>query len=179
MDAWFDISFNSLKLEKINTMRKKFESSEYTQAPLQLEFSRMIQATPNEVWRLLSDHKALSNWIPHVKSSSIVDKGYNNEEKQGTLRKVQFGKDVLNETIVFWDETFGYAYSIADMHIVKNHVGHFSITEKMDGTLLSWSQYYEPQGNAIKRWMAKNIMLPGVMKKALKNIEKSILTSRI
>ena len=159
-------------------MRKKFESTDYTKAPLQLEISRKIQATPNEIWQLLSNHEALPKWIPQVKSSIVVEKGINEKEQEGTVRNVQFGKDVLKETIVFWNETFGYAYSIADMHIVKNHVGHFSITEKLDGTIVSWSQYYEPQGGALKRWMAKNIMLPTVMKKALKNIEKSVTTLR-
>lgn len=159
-------------------MKKKFESTDYTKAPLQMEFSRKIQATPNEIWRLLSNHKALPSWIPKVKNSTVVDKGANGKEQEGTVREVRFGGDLLNETIVFWDETFGYAYSIADMHIVKNHVGHFNITEKLDGTIVSWSQYYEPQGNALKRWMAKNVMLPMVMKKALKNIEKSVTQLR-
>ena len=155
-------------------MRTKFRSTDYTKAPLQLEFSRMIQATPDEIWKVLSCHEAITSWIPQVKNSSVVDTGEDGEKQKGTVRDVQFGKDILKETIVFWDETFGYAYSIADMHIVKNHVGHFNITEKLDGTLVSWSQYYEPQGNALKRWMAKKVMLPSVMKKALKNLDKSV-----
>jgi len=157
-------------------MRNTFKSTDYTKAPRQMEFSRMIPATPHKIWKVLSSHEAITNWIPLVKSSTVINTGKDGKKQEGTIRNVKFGKDTLKETIVFWDETFGYAYSIADMHIVKNHVGHFSISEKLDGTLVSWSQYYEPQGNALKRWMAGKVMLPSVMKKALKNLDKSVTT---
>ena len=80
--------------------------------------------------------------------------------------------DLLKEKIVHWDAPYSYAYMIADNHLVKDHLGHFTITQKNGYCLVTWDQYFYPQGIPLKKWMMKNLMMPNVMKRALKNLNK-------
>lgn len=155
---------------------KPFNSKDHTDAPQQLQFSKMLKSSIDEAWDILSMHEAISKWIPMVNACIRKTPGPDGNWEEGCVREVLFGKDTLTETIVHWDEPYGYAYSISDMHVVKDHVGHFELTKEVDGTRITWTQYYKPQGNFVKRWLAKNVMLPSVMKKALKNFEKSLRT---
>ncbi|WP_298542167.1 SRPBCC family protein [uncultured Aquimarina sp.] len=145
---------------------------QFTVAPKQLRIERFIHAPIHKVWDVVSDHKGMTSWMPMIKEVDLTKANSQGEWGEGCERNCQFGPDLLEEKIVHWDPPYGYAYMIADMHIVKNHLGYFQLTEKIEGTEVIWTQYYDPNGNIIKKWMAKNIMLPSVMKKALKNLQK-------
>lgn len=151
---------------------KTLNVKSFTNAPRQIKVTRMVHAPIESVWKVVADHQGMTQWMPMIKRVNLIKPDKEGTWGEGCERHCQFGTDLLQEKIVHWDPPYGYAYSIADMHIVKNHLGHIELTEKLDGTLVSWTQYFEPQGNPIKKWMAKNIMLPQVMKKALKNLEK-------
>ncbi|MEW7292405.1 SRPBCC family protein [Aquimarina sp. 2304DJ70-9] len=151
---------------------KSLNVKSFTNAPEQIQVSRLVEASIDNVWKVVADHQGMTQWMPMIKHVHLVKPDAKGTWGEGCERHCQFGNDLLQEKIVHWDPPYGYAYSIADMHIVKNHVGHIELMEKMDGTLITWTQYFEPQGNFVKKWMAKNIMLPQVMKKALKNLEK-------
>jgi len=151
---------------------KIFNPKQFTNAPKQLEVSRLVHAPIEEVWKVVADHKGMTQWMPMIKHVDLVRPDAQGNWGEGCERHCQFGADLLQEKIAYWNPPHGYAYQIADMHLVKNHVGHISLHEKGGGTKVTWTQYYNPNGNAAKRWMAKNVMMPYVMKKALKNLEK-------
>ncbi|MFD2563773.1 SRPBCC family protein [Aquimarina rubra] len=151
---------------------KTLNAIQFTNAPKQIQKQRFINASIDKVWEIVSDHKGMTVWMPMIKEVDLIKANSVGEWGEGSERNCQFGSDLLEEKIVHWDPPYGYAYMIADMHIVKNHLGYFKLVEKMEGTEVIWTQYYHPNGNMIKKWMAKNIMLPSVMKKALKNLEK-------
>ncbi len=153
---------------------KSFDPKEFTKAPKQMQFSRLVKAPIEEVWAVVADHQGMTQWMPMIKHVELIKPDDKGTWGEGCERHCTFGSDLLEEKIVFWDAPYGYAYRIADMHIVKDHLGHIQLLEKLDGTLVTWTQYYHPNGNAVKRWMAKNVMLPSVMKKALKNLEKKV-----
>jgi len=60
------------------------------------------------------------------------------------------------------------------MILVKGHLGHIELIKEGNGTKVNWTQYFYPNGNFIKRFMAKNVMMPSVMSKALKNLNKKV-----
>ncbi|WP_299433526.1 SRPBCC family protein [uncultured Aquimarina sp.] len=153
---------------------KSLDVKQFTNAPKQLQVEGFVTAPIDKVWEVVSDHKGMTTWIPMIKEVDLTTANTEGEWGEGCERNCQFGPDLLQEKIVHWDPPYGYAYMIADMHIVKNHLGYFKLIEKMEGTEVVWTQYYDPNGNMIKKWMAKNIMLPSVMKKALKNLQKEI-----
>ncbi|WP_299213341.1 SRPBCC family protein [uncultured Aquimarina sp.] len=154
---------------------KTLDVNQFTNAPKQLQIQRFLNAPIHKVWEVVSDHQRMTSWMPMIKKVDLTKANSKGEWQEGCERQCQFGPDLLEEKIVHWDPPYGYAYTIADMHIVKNHLGYFKLIEKMEGTEVIWTQYYHPNGNIIKKWMAKNIMLPSVMKKALKNLEKKTI----
>jgi len=153
---------------------KTFNSNDYTNAPKQLEVSRIIHASINAVWKVVSNHKGMTQWMPMIKHVELVKEDDQGAWGEGCERHCQFGSDLLKEKIVYWNPPYGYAYMIADMHIVKNHIGYINLEETNEVTLITWTQFFNPNGNFAKKWMAKNVMLPFVMKKALKNLEIKI-----
>ncbi|XLS30282.1 SRPBCC family protein [Flavobacteriaceae bacterium M23B6Z8] len=153
---------------------KIFNVNKYTDAPKQLEITRLVRAPIEEVWAVVADHQGMTQWMPMIKHVNLVKPNPQGNWEEGCERHCKFGNDLLKEKIAFWDPPHGYAYMIEDMHLVKNHIAHVHLIEKLNGTLVTWTQYFHPNGNAAKKWMAKNVMLPYVMKKALKNLEKKL-----
>lgn len=153
---------------------KQFDSKKYTNAPKQIEITRMVKAPIEEVWKVVADHQGMTEWMPMIKHVNLVKPDVKGEWGEGCERHCKFGNDLLQEKIAFWDPPYGYAYMISDMHLVKDHIAHVHLTEKFEGTLVTWRQYFYPNGNVAKKWMAKNVMLPLVMKKGLKNLEKKL-----
>lgn len=151
---------------------KMLDVRKYTDAPHQISITRNIRAKPEDIWRTLSDHQGMTQWMPMIKQVDLVKADENGAWEEGSERHCQFGPDLLKEKIVHWNAPTSYAYMIADNHIVKSHLGHFTITDKGNYCIVTWDQYFYPQGFAVKKWMMKNFMLPNVMKKALKNLDK-------
>lgn len=146
----------------------------FTDAPQQLSIKKEIAATPEEIWTTLSDHQGMTQWMPMIKSVDLVKEDDNGTWGEGCERHCQFGPDLLKERIVHWEAPYSYAYMIADNHLVKGHLGHFTIVPQNGYCLVTWDQYFYPQGMALKKWVMKNVMMPNVMKKALKNLGKKV-----
>lgn len=153
---------------------KTFDVKKHTAAPLQIEKSSFIAAPINEVWEVVANHKGMTNWMPMIKHVELIQQNEDGEWGEGCTRHCQFGPDLLKEKIVHWDAPYGYAYSIGDMHLVRDHVAFIKLEEGNGGTKVTWSQYFYPNGNFIKNIVAKNIMMPFVMKKALTNLNKKL-----
>lgn len=157
---------------------KHFNAKQFTTASKQLESKRIIHAPIEQVWEVVADHQGMTAWMPYIKQVDLVKPDDQGTYGEGAERHCQFGNDLLQEKIVHWDPPYGYAYAISDMHLVNDHVGYISLTEKLDGIEVRWQQYFVPQGNAFKKWMAKNFMFPRLMNKALQNLEKQVLTNQ-
>lgn len=151
---------------------KTLNVRKWTDAPQQLSITREIKASPEKIWSTLSDHQGMTQWMPMIKNVDLIKADDNGEWGEGCERHCQFGPDLLKEKIVHWDADHSYAYMISDNHMVKGHLGHFTIEQKSGYCLVTWDQYFYPQGIAVKKWMMKNVMMPNVMKRALKNLSK-------
>jgi len=153
---------------------KKLEVSKFTDAPKQIEKEQFIKAPIDKVWKIVADHQGMTQWMPMIKHVNLVKADAEGEWGEGCERHCQFGPDLLQEKIVYWDAPNGYAYMISDMHLVKGHLGHIQLVSENGGTRVKWTQYFHPNGNFIKRFMAKRVMMPNVMAKALKNLNKKV-----
>ncbi|MEM9547184.1 MAG: SRPBCC family protein [Bacteroidota bacterium] len=156
---------------------KKFNPDDFTNAPRQLQKSRLINASKHKIWPIVADHKGMASWMPMIKHVDLVKQGVHKDWGDGCERHCQFGPDLLEEKIVFWDEPNGYAYQISDMHLVKNHLGYISLESKGDGTQITWTQYFKPNGNFVKQIISKHIMMPFIMSRALANLERKVLSN--
>ncbi|MEL7423953.1 MAG: SRPBCC family protein [Bacteroidota bacterium] len=153
---------------------KTLNVSQFTTAPQQVEKSYLVHAPIEEVWKVVADHQGMTQWMPMIKHVELVQANEAGEWGEGCERHCQFGPDLLEEKIVHWDPPYGYAYRIGDMHLVKDHLGHIKLESTPEGTKVTWTQFFHPNGNFVKRFMARNVMIPTVMTKALKNLERQV-----
>jgi carbon monoxide dehydrogenase subunit G len=76
----------------------------------QIDRTRTVPATPDDVWKVLADFGALSSWVDGVDHSSILVRGA--DGPLGTARRVQMGRNTLVERIVEFDPRRALAYDI-------------------------------------------------------------------
>ena len=151
---------------------KNFNPRQFTSAPQQIRKKSFIDAPIEEVWAIVADHQGMTEWMPMISQVNLVEANDAGEWGEGCERHCQFGPDTLKEKIVHWNPPYGYAYAISDMHLVRDHVGYMQLIPVGEGTEVIWTQYFHPNGNLLKNFMAKNIMLPTVMARGLKNLAK-------
>ena len=153
---------------------KPLNVSKFTNAPQQVQKTKLVDAPIEDVWQVVADHQGMTQWMPMIKHVDLVQANEAGEWGEGFERHCQFGPDLLEEKIVHWDPPYGYAYMIGDMHLVKDHLGHIELKPTPNGTQVTWTQYFQPNGNFVKRLMAKNVMIPSVMTKALNNLNRKV-----
>lgn len=158
----------------LNVTPRKFNPKQHTKAPEQLRKTRTIAAAIEEVWAIVADHGGMTQWMPMISHVELTKANAAGEFSEGCERECQFGPDLLKEKIVFWDAPYGYAYNIADMHLVRDHIGYMQLESVPEGTKLTWTQYFYPNSNFAMNFIARRIMMPGVMTKALKNLAKKV-----
>ncbi|MCH2432647.1 MAG: SRPBCC family protein [Acidimicrobiales bacterium] len=74
-----------------------------------VERSRLVDAAPTEVWKVLSEFETISSWAPNVEHSCFLTEGASDV---GTTRRVQVGRSALIETVVEWEEPHTLSYSL-------------------------------------------------------------------
>lgn len=153
---------------------KPLNVSKFTHAPQQVQKTKLVDAAIEDVWQVVADHQGMTQWMPMIKHVDLVQANEAGEWGEGCERHCQFGSDLLEEKIVYWDPPHGYAYMIGDMHLVKDHLAHIELKPTLNGTQVTWTQYFQPNGNFVKRLMAKNVMIPSVMTKALNNLNRKV-----
>ena len=151
-----------------------FTPTDYTDAPAQLRKTRYIDAPIKDVWAIVADHGGMTQWMPMISHVELTKSNEDGEFAEGCERECQFGPDLLKEKIVFWDAPYGYAYKIADMHLVRNHVGHIQLIPSGSGTEVVWTQYFYANSNFAMNFISRKLMMPTVMTKALKNLSKKV-----
>ena len=151
---------------------KTFNPLTYTNAPRKHRVSRVIDAPLHEVWDIVADHQGMTRWMPLISHVDLKTPDAEGGWGEGCERNCQFGPDLLEETVVYWDPPHGYAYAIADMHLLKDHVGHIALAKTDGGTRVTWTQYFHPNGFPPKAWFANKVMIPRVMRRALRNLER-------
>lgn len=76
-----------------------------------IDRSRVIAATPTQIWGVLSDFGALSTWVDKVDHSCILTRGADGG-MVGTARRVQIGRNTLVERVTECDPQFCLGYDI-------------------------------------------------------------------
>lgn len=97
-----------------------------------------------------------------------------NQCNVGSTRTCNFGGDILNETIKYWDEGECYAYSVtADENSQAiDHLGVITVeSDGGNGSIVSWRQFFNPKPGSLKAKIMP-FMMRFVLGKALKNLSK-------
>ncbi|PKO47111.1 MAG: hypothetical protein CVU29_04080 [Betaproteobacteria bacterium HGW-Betaproteobacteria-22] len=155
----------------------KFNVKQHTQAPLRLAFEMDFHATPELLFKTISDHHSVINWVPLMKSVSM-EHHHNNAHEcgVGSVRHCSLrAMGGIDETILWWSPPYGYAFKVEAksriMMPTTNHVSVMQIDRLADGgSHLTWHHYYDWRGLFMRHITA--IMFPKMMKTALNNIRK-------
>tara|TARA_B110000014_G_scaffold149674_1_gene104362 strand:- start:86 stop:535 length:450 start_codon:yes stop_codon:yes gene_type:complete len=97
-----------------------------------VERSRLVEAAPTEVWKVLSKFETISSWAPNVEHSCFLA-----EETSGvgTTRRVQVGRSALIETVVEWEEPRTLSYSLKGLPpVIRSVTNTWRLEPTEDGT---------------------------------------------
>jgi hypothetical protein len=143
---------------------------DYTKEKLIVHKTQRINASPEAIWKIVSDHTVFSDWMPMV-SNVDVDDTYAGINGNGCERVCTFGKDKIKEKVVHIEENEIFAYKAEDTPMFKNHLAVVKISRNVkNSSIVDYYVFFKPIG--MKGFMMKNMMLPMVLKKALKNLTK-------
>jgi haloalkane dehalogenase len=161
----------------MTAVKTAFQPKKLTNAPLQITVSRQIRHSAMQIWPVLADHEGMTTWMPGIKHVDVKHNGVNDDRGLHCERECTFGNDLLREKIVHWNPPYGYAYMIADgsLAFVSGHLGHIDVEPNEQGARVTWRQYFRPKG--LKGWMMKRVMMPQIMKMALKKLERKAAKS--
>lgn len=136
--------------------------------------SYTFSGRPKDIWPSLVNHRGMVDWFPGI-SDVQVEANSEGKEELGCKRTCQFGSETLYEEIVLWEAPQVFGYKIEDNDLIEDHVAFVTLEYLGDEkTLVRWIQYFRPKGNALKRFLLKNVMLPRAIHKGLRNLEKRI-----
>ena len=97
-----------------------------------VERSRLVDAAPTEVWKVLSEFGTISSWAPNVEHSCFLTEGASNV---GTTRRVQVGRSALIETVVEWEEPHTLSYSLKGLPpVIRSVTNTWRLEPTEDGT---------------------------------------------
>lgn len=96
----------------------------------ELDRSRVIAASPTQIWEVLADFGAIASWVD-VDHSCILTHGP--DGLVGTARRVQIGRNTLVETITECDPQYVLAYEIEGLPKVLGTVSNRWTLEPTSG----------------------------------------------
>lgn len=168
--AMIEYKAPKLKDMKSKTMISNLKLSDYTTAELQAFKSLRIKATPEKLWETIGDHASIPEWVPMIKHVDVITTNAD-ENGVGCERVCTFGGDKVYETVLYIEKNRLMAYKAADSEDISNHLGVIEIVQDGEYSIVNWYQYFDAS-KGMKGFMMKNIMMPRILKKALKNLDK-------
>ncbi len=123
--------------------------SDYTSARLQYSIELKLDANPDKVWELISDHEALPTYLPAIKKVKVIQEGTSTPNGVGAVRSCNLmGNDLVENIRIFEPgKLFGYSVVKGGMPGVADHLGLIRLAPTGDGTKLVWEQYFSSEGD--------------------------------
>lgn len=149
-----------------NSRIGNLDVSEYTNANLIVYKSQSIAAPPEKIWKIVSNHSLLPKWLPMVNNVDVL----NDKPGVGGERVCTLGKDTIREKVVHVEKNRVIAIHAADTPMFTHHLSVIEIIDQGTGVCrVNFSVFFDPHG--LKGFLMKNMMLPMVTQKALKNLK--------
>ena len=77
--------------------------------------STSVPASPDEVWAVLSDFAAISEWASNVDHSCLLS---DQTEGVGMVRRIQTGRTTVVETVTRWEPGVALSYALTGLPAV-------------------------------------------------------------
>jgi len=148
---------------------------DYTIERLVVHQSRAINARPEKIWETVSNHHVFSSWMPMVSSVEVNDT-LSDSEGRGCERICTFGSDKIMEKVVHVEKSKVLGYCAENTSMFENHLAVIEISWNGIYSTVNYYVFFRPLG--MKGFMMKHVMLPMVLKKALKNLKRISLINK-
>jgi len=118
--------------------------SDHTAAPLRYALNVRLDARPDAVWALLSDHEALPTFFAPVTKVTVDNTGASTPNGVGAVRSCNLMGSELTENILIFEPNKALGYSVVKGGLpgVTDHLGLVRLQADGDGTIVRWEQYF-------------------------------------
>ena len=117
----------------------------FTQAPLRAERTFSLNARPEKVWALVSDHQKIPTYLPLVEKVTVDNSNASTANGVGAVRICSIGDMALNEEIRIWEPNRALAYALSEDNPmgITGHLGVVLMApNKTGGTTVRWQFYF-------------------------------------
>jgi len=141
---------------------RSFEASGLIKAPLRAKAVAHLKASPEEVWRYVSNHQNLAEYgaTSGIKHASVDQSKAETPNGVGCKRVCLANeKDRFVEDIVYFKAPYAFAYSaVENTWGITDHVAFVVVRPRADGTTeLEWRQYFNTAKPEMADMMAANM----------------------
>jgi len=100
-----------------------------------------LNASADQVWKLIGGFNALPDWHPSVETSELTEEG------QTRTLSLAGGGTIIEKLEKVDDGARTYTYSIVDSPLpVKNYTATIKVSGEGDNSTIEWSSEYEAAG---------------------------------
>lgn len=104
--------------------------ADFTSAKLMVNQSVDINATPEKIWKVVSDQSIAEEWMPSIKKLESFNTTNADTDGVGIERIAVYGTgDKIKETVVYAERNKVLAYRVAFPYMVKDHLSIIEIKE--------------------------------------------------
>ena len=150
-------------------MRKK--SSSYHTGTIKK--SIQIKATPQKVWKKISNIVGLSSWVIDVKETVFLSK---KKRGVGAIRKITFNDgNEVEEHIVDWKNQKSFTYIATEGLPLRAYVATISMEPKNKNTVkLTWQSYLNSKKMTENEFLEFLVFMGTFYETSLNNLKKSL-----
>jgi len=128
-----------------------------------VSMSTDLQASADDVWRMIGQFNALPDWHPAVESSELKKEG------QERVLSLAGGGKIIERLEKLSENEREYSYSIKDSPLpVKNYNATIKVKDGKDGCTVEWSSDFEAVGGDTDAMKA----IEGIYQSGLDNLRK-------
>lgn len=132
-----------------------------------------LDASPQQVWHVLSDFGALCTWAPNVDDSGLTG---DQTEGVGTTRRVRAGRVTVTERVTHWEPPRRLSYEIEGLPMVKSGSNTWTVEQNGSGSRV-WLTSRIDTGSSLPQRLVGKVFARGMANgsaKILKGLERRL-----
>jgi len=123
----------------------KLDPLEFTKAPLRAEQTVSLNAPPEKVWALVSDHEKIPTYLSMIEKVTVDNSNASTANGVGAVRNCSIGAMALEEEIRVWEPNRALAYGLREGNPMgmSGHLGVVLLApNETGGTTVRWQFYF-------------------------------------
>ena len=132
-----------------------------------------LDASPEQVWHVLSDFGALYRWAPNIDDSGLTG---DQTEGVGTTRRVRAGRVTVTERVTHWEPSRRLSYAIEGLPLVKSASNTWTVEQSGSGSRV-WLTSRLDTGSRLPQRLFGKVFARGMANgsaKILKGLEQQL-----